>query len=126
MERQKADIKIKKPSRSEKAILMSKQYKIDFNGQDSFSIQASAYVPKANANKQMPKIAVTIDVGYDLIRTVSGDIDDLINFYGGVAVWLDENRDTLQNAVDKEQRIWLKMLEERINRKSSVNLKSVS
>lgn len=126
MERQRADIKIKKPSRSEKAILMSKQYKIDFNGEDSFSIQASAYVPKANANKPMPKIAVTIDVAYDSIRTIAGDIDDLIDFYGGIAYWLEENRESLQNAAHKEQQIWLKMLEERINRKSNVKLRSVS
>lgn len=104
MQRTNADIKFKKPSRVEKAVLISSQLKIDF---DEFDVRFTAYVPKADIRKPKPKVAVTLDVASDKIRAVSGSVDDLIDLFGGIAVWLSDNRKLLNDTVEKEANIWL-------------------
>jgi hypothetical protein len=105
--RQSAHIKLRAGKKTEKAILISKQLSIDFP--EPFSVQVSAFVPKAELKKPMPKLAVTLDVADDKVRLVSGSVEDLINFHLNIAQFLTENQEALENAVNKESERWLEL-----------------
>lgn len=99
----KADLRIKKQSRSEKAALLNKQMKIDF---DCFEVKVSAWIPVADINKPYPKLAITIDSAPKDIRLVSGNIDDLVCMFQELAIWLLENKSFLEQTLEKEQNKW--------------------
>ena len=96
---------IKSKSKVEKALLMHKQLKLDLD----FDIQVSAFVPKANLKKPMPKVAVTIDCAFDKMRLVSGKPEDLRDMFGEIAFWINENLDKLNEVMEKEQNAWLEI-----------------
>jgi hypothetical protein len=103
MSKFKADLQIKKQSRHEKAALLSKQMKIDF---DSFELKVSAWIPVAKVNKPYPKLAITIDSAPKDIRLISGDINDFIVFFQEMAEWMQENRNFLEKTLQREQDKW--------------------
>jgi len=105
--RTNATIKTKAQKRVEKAILLNRQMKIDFP--QPFTINVSAFVPKAELKKPMPKVAVTIDVADDKIRCVSGSVDELAELYLSIAKFILDNKQELQTKVVEEQRTWMEL-----------------
>lgn len=107
--KQNAVIKNRKTKAVEKAILITKQLSIDFP--EPFSVQVTAFVPKANVKAPMPKLAVTINLADDMIRPVSGSVKDLQDFFLGIAQFLAENEVKLEEAIRAEGAAWLKLQE---------------
>lgn len=106
--KQNAVIKTRKQKAVEKAVLMSKQLVIDYDGGgEGFTVNVAAFVPKAALKKPMPKLALTMDVADDKIRCVSGSVAELAELHMQIAKWLLENEATLQMKVLEEQKAWL-------------------
>lgn len=122
--KQSAHIKFRSIKTSEKAILISKQLKIDFP--DPFTIKVSAFVPKADIKKPMPKLAVTVDVADDKVRFVSGSVEELIDFHLNVAQWLNENKNALEDAVSREATAWVELQQAFLVSKQQIKLRKVS
>lgn len=109
----------------EKAILLPKtiQLKLDFE------IQATAWIPKAKANKPMPQICLSLAVSYDKLRLNADTTDELIEALAEVMVHLEKHKEILDKMVDDEQTEWLELCnQQRIKAKKTkiVPLQKVS
>lgn len=103
--------KKKAVQRVEKAILIHKQLRFDYDldgGKQPMNMSVSVFVPKAKRGKPCPKIALTIDSGWAKLRSVSGDTRDLINLHLRIAAFLEENEATLERILKEEQEKWYK------------------
>lgn len=91
----------------EKAVLKFERYEVD--APDPFSVQVSYYVPVAKAKKPMPKCAVVISCGSNVVRVVSGEVSELWEMFSGVVKFLEEQGGEYQDIVDREQARWRKL-----------------
>lgn len=119
-----ASFKFKKAQLGEKAVLISKQIQIDFP--EPFTIHVSAFIPKAELKKPMPKLAITTNVADDKIRMVAGKVEELIDYHIKVAQWLDENKEVLTAALEKESEKWLELQNAYHMAQREIKLKKVS
>jgi hypothetical protein len=95
----------------EKAILLPKsvQLKLDFE------IQATAWIPKAKANKPMPQICLSLAANIDKLRLNADTTDELIEALGEIMTHLATHKDTLDKMVDAEQTEWLELCNKQRN-----------
>ena len=83
--KQTAELKLKKQSRSEKEVLITTDIPFKTSESTTFGTRVSAFVPKADSTKPMPKIAVTVSVGHDNIRLVADNTEDLWDYFARYA-----------------------------------------
>ena len=95
----------------EKAILLPKvvQLKLDFQ------LQATAWIPKAKANKPMPQICLSLAANIDKLRLNADTTDELIEALGEIMTHLATHKDTLDKMVDAEQTEWLELCNKQRN-----------
>jgi hypothetical protein len=95
----------------EKAILLPKvvQLKLDFQ------LQATAWIPKAKANKPMPQICLSLAANIDKLRLNADTTEELIEALGEIMTHLATHKDTLDKMVDAEQTEWLELCNKQRN-----------
>ena len=99
--KQTAELKLKKQSRSEKEVLISSDIPVKTSENTTFGTRVSAFVPKADTTKPMPKIAVTVSVGHDSIRLVADNTNDLWDYFAQICATLDKNSNILDKGLEK-------------------------
>ncbi len=111
----KANIEIQgKVKHNEKSILLNFQYEVDKTR--PFAINGTLYVPKANPDEKMPKVALTIGVGADSVRIVSATADDIEGLIYNMYEWIAENKEIVQKIVMEQQLKWKEKQVERIDK----------
>lgn len=95
----------------EKAVILPKaiQLKLDFD------IQATAWVPKAKANKPMPQICLSLSANIDTMRLNANSTDELISSIAEIMVHLEKNKDILDKIVQEERKQWFELCKMQIN-----------
>ena len=99
--KQTAELKLKKQSRSEKEVLITTDIPFKTSESTTFGTRVSAFVPKADSTKPMPKIAVTVSVGHDNIRLVADNTEDLWDYFAQICAMLDKNSNILDKGLEK-------------------------
>lgn len=107
---QNASIRLKKTKPVEKAILINKAIDIDpMSGGERFKALCTLFVPKANVREKMPKLAFKMQVADDFVRPVTNSAEDMRDFLLELAAFVDENKENINSALEKEQEAWLDM-----------------
>lgn len=108
--KQTAELKLKKQSRSEKEVLITSDIAVKTSESTTFGTRVSAFVPKADTTKPMPKIAVTVSVGHDSIRLVADNTDDLWDYFAQICATLDKNSNILDKGLEKARSSYMDQL----------------
>lgn len=118
--KQSADIKFKKPSRSEKEVLISNKISLKSSESTIFDTKVTCFVPKADLQKPMPKIAVTVSVGNQEIRLCADNTADLWEYFAEICAMLEKSSNALELAVSKSRTAYQNKLKEKLNAMDNV------
>lgn len=103
--KQSATIRTRKQSKSQKAILLNHRGLIE--DAEQFVITFTAFVPKADLRFPMPKAALSITVGDDVVRFVSSSTDNIEDILRDTLEWWMNAKSDITAKVIEEQKSWL-------------------
>ena len=85
-----------------KAAMVSKRISV----REQVTLQSTAWIPKAEINKPMPLLNLTLSIGQDSSRITAFQTDELIICLEQVIEFLKEHSETMENTLLSEIETW--------------------